>query len=255
MNTTELQLIKNEGQLYPKIKDILNVFQLYSESGDILSKLSEILKSSLLLIDYNGRIKALKLFGPCSYHCRLQQEDISMQLLLLNANSEIENNCPFTDNDCIDQDLNNIKVLPFWKNGYIMGHLIILSSTHESPLHFNVLTEMVNIFFSSLLAQEKDLEAEYNKQKLKLALNSLTHLQKRIILNIFKQIDKKEHSIVIKIKKVAEEFNVAPSVVNRGLKKLQSAGVIQQWQLSPKGTFISITNNYLVENLDILIDF
>lgn len=252
MNTVGLQTVGHEKELYPKIKDILNVFQLYSESEEILTRLSDILEASLILIDSKGEEISSNFYSTCNNCSLLHQEVISMQSLLLNASNQMFNNCPFTDRNCKHQIFKRVRFFPFWKSDLLIGHLIVVTSSGLSAYQLSTLMEIVVIFLSTLFAREEDLDKENSNRRLQIALSSLTDLEKKIIFNIFQRIDKNENSLTIKIKLVAKEFEVAPSVINRGLKKLQSAGIIEMWSLSPKGTLLSIANKYLADNLDIL---
>lgn len=256
MIVNNLQIIDNEKELYFKIQEVLNVFQVYSKPAEVLMKLSDILEASLFLVDFEGKIIASELYDSCNKCSLLKKEVISLQSLLLNASNQMVDDCPFTDKSCLYHISKRVRVFPLWRDDHLVGHFVFITSLRLPSQQLALLAEVVIIFLSYIFANEmekKGLEIEDSKQRLKMALNTLTHTEKRIIFNILQRFNGEESSLIVKINSVAKEFNVAPSVINRGLKKLQSAGIIQQRSLSPKGTFISITNRYLSDNLDIFV--
>ena len=53
--------------------------------------------------------------------------------------------------------------------------------------------------------------------------------------------------------KVAEEVGITRSVLVNGLRKLESAGLIESRSLGMKGTYVRILNDLLPEELDKLL--
>lgn len=256
MIVNNLQVLGNDKELLSKIKEVLHVFQFNNEADVILSKLSNTLGSSLFLVDLEGKIIAHDLYEPCNKCSLLREKDISLQSILLNASNQMLEHCPFTDEHCIHECFNRVKVFPLWRAEQLVGHFIFVTSPRLPAQQLALLAEVIIIFLGYIFADiigKNSMETEESKKKLKLALGTLTHTEKKIIFNILQRFDGSGDSLIVKINSVAKEFNVAPSVINRGLKKLQSAGIIRQRSLSPKGTFISITNKYLMENLDIFV--
>ena len=245
---------KGDG-VYGKIKTVLNLFRYESSVEEILAQLSEILKGSVLVINSEGKVLYSKIHSSCHEFSPQRNDYISVYSLLLNAFTYKMENCPFTDGSCPFSSAKWVKVLPLYGRDRLIGHLVIVSLKPLPKKYSSLLAEVLTILFPYFLYHVMEPNREervYNKDRLKMALESLTYTERRIILDILQKSNRENDRINIKINSIAASYGVSSSVINRGLKKLESAGVIEHRSLSLKGSVIKIINPFLLENLDVL---
>ncbi len=79
------------------------------------------------------------------------------------------------------------------------------------------------------------------------ALSSLSFSEQQALYHILQELNGFEGMIVTS--KIAEEVGITRSIVVNGLRKLESAGLIESRSLGMKGTYIRILNELLPEEL------
>lgn len=96
--------------------------------------------------------------------------------------------------------------------------------------------------------QNREIEREVRKRAVvQLAIGTLSYTEIDAVQQIFAEISGEEGLVITS--KVAEQTGITRSVIVNGLKKLESAGVIESKSLGMKGTHIRIINNQLKTEL------
>ena len=90
-------------------------------------------------------------------------------------------------------------------------------------------------------------EAHY-KSVVQMAISTLSYSELEAMIHIFRELNGNEGLLVAS--KVADRVGITRSVIVNGLRKLESAGVVQTRSLGMKGTYIKIMNDKLVESLE-----
>jgi len=100
-----------------------------------------------------------------------------------------------------------------------------------------------------MMRAENDETAEENRkqQMIKAALNTLSSSELEAMNCVFKELNGEDGILVAS--KIAEQEGITRSIIVTGLKKLESAGVIESRSAGMKGTKIKICNEMLMEEL------
>lgn len=97
-------------------------------------------------------------------------------------------------------------------------------------------------------AENNETEEENRKQQvMRAALNTLSASELDAMNCVFKELEGKDGILVAS--KIAEQEGITRSIIVTGLKKLESAGVIESRSAGMRGTKIKICNEMLVEEL------
>ena len=86
-----------------------------------------------------------------------------------------------------------------------------------------------------------------NEASVKSAVDTLSFSELEAVVAIFGELEGEEGLIIAS--KVADKYGITRSVIVNGLRKLESAGLIESRSLGMKGTFIKVRNQKLVEEL------
>ena len=101
-----------------------------------------------------------------------------------------------------------------------------------------------------MMRAENDETAEENRKQhgVKAALNTLSGSELEAMYCVFKELEGKDGILVAS--KIAEQEGITRSIIVTGLKKLESAGVIESKSAGMKGTKVRICNEMLMEELE-----
>ena len=101
-----------------------------------------------------------------------------------------------------------------------------------------------------MMRAENDETAEENRKQhgVKSALNTLSGSELEAMRCVFREL-KGEDGILV-ASKIAEQAGITRSIIVTGLKKLESAGVIESRSAGMKGTRVRICNEMLIEELE-----
>ena len=86
-----------------------------------------------------------------------------------------------------------------------------------------------------------------NESSVKSAVDTLSYSELEAVVYIFGELKGEEGLVVAS--KVADKYNITRSVIVNGLRKLESAGLVESRSLGMKGTFIKVLNTKLIEEL------
>lgn len=95
---------------------------------------------------------------------------------------------------------------------------------------------------------EEIVEEKRKKQVVKSALGTLSSSEISAAIHIFDELEGMEGRLVAS--KIADEAGITRSVIVNALRKFESAGVIESHSGGMKGTYIKITNNYLLDEIE-----
>lgn len=123
-----------------------------------------------------------------------------------------------------------------------------LEISHASPLGSDELeyAKSISLYISLAL-----LGIENSRPKaslVKAAIGTLSYSELEALIHIFGEIEGDEGLIVAS--KVAQMHTLSRSAIVNGLRKLESAGLIEARSLGMKGTYIKILNEQLTTELD-----
>ena len=95
--------------------------------------------------------------------------------------------------------------------------------------------------------KEESYKTASSEISVKSAVDTLSYSELEAVVSIFGELKGDEGLIVAS--KVADKYNITRSVIVNGLRKLESAGLIESRSLGMKGTFIKVRNTKLIEEL------
>lgn len=94
---------------------------------------------------------------------------------------------------------------------------------------------------------EEHAEEERNLQIVQSAISTLSLSELEAMVHIFEELDGEE--CVIVASKIADKAGITRSVIVNGLRKLESAGVIESRSSGMKGTYIHVRNDLIFDEL------
>lgn len=94
---------------------------------------------------------------------------------------------------------------------------------------------------------EEHAEEERNLQIVESAISTLSLSELEAMVHIFEELDGEE--CVIVASKIADKAGITRSVIVNGLRKLESAGVIESRSSGMKGTYIHVRNDLIFDEL------
>jgi len=95
--------------------------------------------------------------------------------------------------------------------------------------------------------KEKTNSRARDEISVKLAVDTLSYSELEAVVSVFSELKEPEGLVVAS--KIADKYNITRSVIVNGLRKLESAGLIESRSLGMKGTFVKVLNTKLVEEL------
>jgi len=146
--------------------------------------------------------------------------------------------------EALSEELESV-VLPIVLSGERTGGLELRrkEAFEENELKYG---ELLSSFITLVL-----LGIENSRSKnsdVKAALGTLSYSELEAIIHIADELPDLEGLLIAK--KIAAEHNLGRSAIVNGLRKLESAGLIEARSLGVKGTYIKILNEQLITELD-----
>ncbi|MDR2899260.1 MAG: GTP-sensing pleiotropic transcriptional regulator CodY, partial [Clostridiales bacterium] len=220
--------------------------------GGVLDSLGETLGVSALLIDDEGKV--LKYYSD-SGDLTITAVSFGDMHIESHVNERLKNISDVNDNSVISLILPKARhiekykclTLPVSRGNKRTGTFIIygfgISYSDEDITAVNFALS----FIAMLLGSVYDLKDAMDKQSLdvvKSAMGSLSYSELEAVLCIFDELNGGEGLLVAS--KIAEKSSLTRSVIVNGLRKLESAGLIESRSLGMKGTYIKVINDRLV---------
>ena len=104
-------------------------------------------------------------------------------------------------------------------------------------------------------AQKNEIEAR-QREAVRIAVETLSYSERKAAHAILQELasqGKFEGRLIAS--RIADEAKITRSVIVNALRKFESAGVIESKSLGMKGTFVRVTNSYLMEKLPELEEY
>lgn len=137
----------------------------------------------------------------------------------------------------------------FWGTRRI-GTLILTRKSKLFTEEDIILTEYGTIAVANEIMgkrTERIAENARKKASVQIALATLSYVEREAIDIIMTELDGKEGLLVAS--RIADKAGISRSVIVSGLRKLESAGVIESSSLGMKGTHIKVLNDYFLDEL------
>jgi len=108
------------------------------------------------------------------------------------------------------------------------------------------LGSVLSLVLGGMCAAAED-DTKRQRKIVRAALGALSYSELEAVISIFTELTEREGLVVAS--KVADQVGITRSVIVNALRKLESATVIETRSLGMKGTYIRITNAYLMDEL------
>lgn len=224
--------------------------------SEISRVLKEMLHSNVLVLSKKGKIlgishdKSIHRIEELLGESRGARIDASLNERLLAVLSTRENVYLQTLGFSNDTKEFHGMIVPIDIAGERLGTLFMYRPDGMYDIEDIILCEYgATVIGMEIMRAENDETAEEKRkqQMIKAALNTLSSSELEAMNCVFKEL-KGEDGILI-ASKIAEQEGITRSIIVTGLKKLESAGVIESRSAGMKGTKIKICNEMLMEEL------
>lgn len=209
-------------------KSIDNIVVELENNKEILKKILEELSNVL-----NSTV----LFVNDEYY------DIKLNMELKSIN-KVETNIKVDNINIKDY---NCMVFPISTSYKRLGTILVYAKDYKFTKEDIFVVEAVNIILT-LITKQINKEEEKELETAKSAINTLSYSELESVLYVFDEIDGKEGLLIAS--KVADKAGVTRSIIGNGIRKLESAGVIEARSLGMKGTFIKVLNSKIIHEIN-----
>ena len=135
--------------------------------------------------------------------------------------------------------------------GERLGTIFLYRLRQEYMIDDLILAEysatVVGLEITRSINQEESEETR-KQNMVRSAISTLSFSEQEAVRHIFRELEGNEGVLIAS--KVADRAGITRSVIVNGLRKLESAGVIETRSLGMKGTYISVVNDNLLKELD-----
>ena len=253
-------------QQIKQLNEILKKSAVENISFDELAgDLSEILQANSYIANAEGKLLAYE--TSSAYECEINNEELLQEEFPEDFNRELlgyedtvsnvfteEPKCIYGDNGiCIFKN-RYLTVIPILGSGKRLGSFVLAKYDEKFTEDDIILCEYAAAIVSMELIK---LEEERYKQRLKektsvkMAYSALSYSEQEAILLILRGLTGDEGLVIAS--SIAEEAKITRSVISNALRKLESAGLIQTRSLGMKGTYIKITNPYVMSEIEKMV--
>ena len=153
----------------------------------------------------------------------------------------------------------NIVITPIYGPRRRLGTLVVASGKKEFGDPDLLLSEygatVVGMEMLRDAAQKSEVEAR-QREAVRIAVETLSYSERKAAHAILQELasqGKCEGRLIAS--RIADEAKITRSVIVNALRKFESAGVIESKSLGMKGTFVRVTNSYLMEKLPELEEY
>lgn len=254
--------------LLSKIRKINSILQMPNTNDyfKVISEtLCEIIKANVFIVNAAGKLLGYSFFQqientrmdkiienrqfPNEYMIHLSHIHES------NMNLDIESEYtifPVENKDLFKKGLTAI--VPIIGGEERLGTLILSRMDQAFDYDDLLLNEYSATVIGIELIREKSVKLAENSRKItmaQMAINSLSYSELDALKYIFEELNGVEGLLVTS--KIADRFGITRSVIVNGLRKLESAGIVDAQSLGMKGTFIKILNDQFLFELSNVI--
>ncbi len=207
-----------------------------------IKKISSIIEQSN---DYNFLLGQICTEVSTEYNVKISVLDDKFTYFDNNDNS---------NNNSVEKTLDNKNKscltlkLVYSNNKYVLVDFWNKSGVCELNAIFISFMEIVlKMIIKNIKLTEKEQEKK-QRQEVKNVLDKLTFSELTAIIRVFEEFEKSKGTIVAS--KIAQKHDLTRSSIVNGIRKLESAMVIESYSLGVKGTHIKIINNYFKEEIN-----
>ena len=244
----------------------LNLIETIKETGEpgeliraVLLELKSAIFCSALFIDNDGNlIECLESPSEISININESGKEKAVEPLL---SEQLRNSIEVNNNLKLSQlYIKNIKkhildgyycvIMPAIATNKRVG-TVLLYRAGEKIEDEELIAARIVLAFSSVIAANVLKEIQHsntrNETSVKSAVDTLSYSELEAVVYIFSELTREEGLIIAS--KVADKYSITRSVIVNGLRKLESAGLIESRSLGMKGTYIKVLNTKLIEEL------
>ena len=249
-----IQLLDKTRKLNRLLKNAESSEISFSEISKVLK---EMLQSNVLVLSKKGKVlgvsheKSFDRIEELLADHRGMRIDESLNERLLGVLSTRENvylqTLGFSDDtkDCHGM------IVPIDIAGERLGTLFMYRPNEIYDIEDIILCEYgATVIGMEMMRAENDETAEENRKQsgVRAALNTLSGSELEAMYCVFKELNGEDGLLVAS--KIAEQAGITRSIIVTGLKKLESAGIIESKSAGMKGTRVRICNEMLMEELE-----
>ncbi|MCX7969951.1 MAG: GTP-sensing pleiotropic transcriptional regulator CodY [Negativicutes bacterium] len=250
------------SKLLDKIRKFNRILQKAGRLSvdEILTALLEEVDANIYAVNRDGEILACKQ-GDCQ-SCEVQSGNpgklpgeyadwlwrlADTQLNIYPSN----NNCLFMQSaDCRQPD-KILLIVPVYGDGVRLATLLLARSLRGFSDDDCILAEVAATIIGREMVGEQagiNEEAARMRATVRMAMSVLSFSEQEALRHMIAETVNGEGLVVAS--KISEKEGVTRSVIVNALRKLESAGLIEAKSLGRKGTWIRVTNGYLMEMLE-----
>ena len=226
--------------------------------NDICEVLTEILKSTVLVISKKGKVLGVGENENVTTILELVQDKVGYYIdkmlneRLLNILSTKEN----VNLETLGFSADAVKgyqamITPINIAGERLGTLFIYKEKEGYEIDDIILSEYgTTVVGLEMLrsVNEESAEESRKEQIVKSAMSTLSFSELEAIIHIFDELKGTEGILVAS--KIADRVGITRSVIVNALRKFESAGVIESRSSGMKGTYIKVVNDFVFDELE-----
>lgn len=226
--------------------------------NDICEVLTEILKSTVLVISKKGKVLGVGENENVTTIVELVQDQVGSYIdkmlneRLLNILSTKEN----VNLETLGFSSDVVKgyqamITPINIAGERLGTLFMYKENANYEIDDIILSEYgTTVVGLEMLrsVNEESAEESRKEQIVKSAMSTLSFSELEAIIHIFDELEGTEGILVAS--KIADRVGITRSVIVNALRKFESAGVIESRSSGMKGTYIKVVNDYVFDELE-----
>lgn len=225
--------------------------------NDICHVLSDILESNVLVISKKGKVLGYGKKSSVEEISALIKGEVGCHVdkmlneRLLSVLSTQENaNLATLGFDNMEAKKFQVIIAPIDIAGERLGTLFIYKCNEQYDIDDIILSEYgTTVVGLEMLrsVNEENAEEERKLQIVRSAISTLSFSELEAIIHIFEELDGDEGILIAS--KIADRVGITRSVIVNGLRKFESAGVIESRSSGMKGTYIKVLNDVVFEEL------
>ena len=226
--------------------------------NDICKVLTEILKSTVLVISKKGKVLGVGENDNVTTIVELVPDKVGSYIdkmlneRLLNILSTKENvNLETLGFSSEVVQGYQAMITPINIAGERLGTLFMYKENENYEIDDIILSEYgTTVVGLEMLrsVNEESAEESRKEQIVKSAMNTLSFSELEAIIHIFDELEGTEGILVAS--KIADRVGITRSVIVNALRKFESAGVIESRSSGMKGTYIKVVNDYVFDELE-----
>ncbi|MDN5276933.1 MAG: transcriptional pleiotropic repressor [Clostridiales bacterium] len=236
--------------LLERIRRFNQIFQSSEACGIDLTylceMLSELLESSVLLLDEGGRVIGCAPAQSGENTAQRMHVSADYNNSLLWIRSTMANVVEDTQ-----EGKQKLTIVPIYCRGKRLGTLIFRRPDLKEFVDDDLVLAEYGATVVGLeimrLKMEHMAEEVRKRSMAEMAIGTLSYSEREAVEQVFKELDGTEGLLVTS--RIADRAGITRSVIVNALRKLESAGIIESRSLGMKGTYIKVLNDKFLSQL------